>query len=281
MKGEPSGRRRGWRKRSVRLGAAATIIAAVIGAIALFLTKEDGPEAIADRGSAISKASTCEGTSIVGENIDIDCSAAAEARSDGSSQIRGTPVPVECSPAAESLQLRSAMTVEVRVWCSQVMAPRESVEMKMKVWARNPTANPVDVSLDRWYLLVPGTSAKKHWSAPPEYPEPKVLMLEKGPVTAIPANPDGAAEDIGGAFNFATHWKKARLEPGENWRPPLRNPDGTRHLDGTLVFYIPLQHRDGKLYGPRVLGLARVQGRKVVAICPIGRWGRRVSASAF
>jgi hypothetical protein len=100
-----------------------------------------------------------------------------------------------------------------------------------------------------------------------------VLRLPEGPVTAIPANPDGAAEEIGNEFNFATHWKKTRLEPGEDWRPPLLNPDGTRYLDGTLVFYVPLVHRDGRLYGPTLLGLARVHGRKVLAICPIGRVG--------
>ena len=282
MGGKAGGRRRSPRQRRFRIGiAAATIVAALIGAVALVVTEDDsGP--LVDRGGSKADASSCENASIVGENIDVDCSARAAAGAKGESVVQGALIPVECSPAAEALRLKSAMTIEVRVWCSQAMLRRDAVETKLKVWAHNPTAEPVDVSLEGWYLLVPGASSARRWSAPAGYRRPKILSLPEGRVTAIPANPDGAAEQIiGDEYNFATHWSKTQLEPGEHWQPPRFNPDGSRYLDGTLVFYVPLVHRHGDLYAPRVLGLARVAGKKVLAICPIGRWGPRVSASAF
>jgi hypothetical protein len=261
----------------------AAIIAAAVGAAVLLITHGGSDGA----GSTVA---ACNGTTITGSSNRINCSPTIKQRSpQEQTRLKGQSIPVTCNPEGESAVLQTAATVEVHVWCSELMPVRKLVQTKLKVWASNRTKRPRDVSLRRWYLLVPGDDAAHYWSPPPgrQWPRPMVVDLPDGKVTAIPANPDGEAEDLGAIsggrnLSFATHWKKRYLAPGETWHPPRRDRrTGNRYLDGTLVFYVPLVRRRGKFYQPIIYGLARMRGRKVLTLCPKGRWGRRVSSEKF
>lgn len=261
------------------------MLAALIAAVAAVLVAEGGDE-------GADGEDVCNDAAVAGSHNTLNCDTTIKRGSPRERTVlKGQPIPVECKPEGESVVLRASATLEVHVWCSELMPVRQLVQTKLKVWMSNPSSSPtVDVSLARWRLLVPGAAAARRWSPPPgeRWPRPRVIRLPQGPVTAIPANPDGAAEPLGalpgGAVNysFATHWKKRVLAPGETWRPPLRErATGARHLDGTLVFYVPLLRRGRALYEPRIYGLARMRGKKVLTLCPRGRWGRRVSAESF
>jgi hypothetical protein len=184
--------------------------------------------------------------------------------------------------------LQAATTVEVHVWCSQLLNRRHLVQTKVKVWASNPGNRAVDVRLSQWYLLVPGISPMRDWSPAPgrQWPRPHVLNLPRGPVTAIPANPSGDAEDLGPlsggeSFSFATRWTKQYLGAHETWHTPLLDQSGNKYPDGTLVFYVPLRRRSDQYLDPVIIGLARMQNGRLLSLCPIGRWGPRVSAQRF
>jgi hypothetical protein len=170
------------------------------------------------------------------------------------------------------------------------MPVRHLVQAKLKVWASNPTESRVSVALSSFYLLVPGKAAARQWSPPPgeQWPGPRVISLADGKITAIPANPDGEAEYLGPApggganYSFATHWRKQSLKPHETWHPPLIDKaSGEPYPDGTLVFYLPLVRSNGELHQPAIYGLAQMRHGEIISLCPIGRWGKRVSAERF
>jgi len=111
---------------------------------------------------------------------------------------------------------------------------------------------------------------------------------------AISANVDGAAEAIPGTGGgtFATHWSHTSLEPGQTslrprkayYRLTYRERDGTlkrirfNHNEDDLVFYVPQStvNRDRNL-----LGLVYHDGNRMIAICPQGQWGPKVSPLDF
>jgi hypothetical protein len=275
------------RRRWTLSAAAATVLAALIAAVAVVVSGDSGGDGPNTTTSSQTDNSNCKGTTVSGSNNKLDCRRTTTQQQEPQAEIKGQSIPVECRPEGETIELRAATSIEVHVWCSEVMI-RKLVQTKLKVWASNATKSPLDVSLPRWALLVPGSAAAKRWSAPPgkSWPRPTVLHLPEGTVTAIPANPDGEAEVLGqidGATNysFATHWKKQVLAPRETWHPPQRDASGQRYGDGTLVFYVPLIRRGKNVYEPTIYGLARMNGKKVVALCPVGRWGKRVSAEKF
>jgi hypothetical protein len=296
---KPSGR---GRPRKIDPGVAAVVVGflSLMGVIAVALlssgssanSKPRNGSSTARSQSASGPSAECaNGSTISGSGNKITCAVTVQPRATPPAQptiaLGGLNVPVTCHPEGESLKLQASLSVEVHVWCSE-LALRRLVQTKLKVWADNQTGNPVDVSLARWFLIVPGTQAVRTWSAPPgqSWPQPFVLRLPRGSVTAIPANPDNTAEVLGvirGGVNdtFATHWQKHTLASGEVWHPPARNPDGSRYLDGTLVFYVPLIRQNGSLYEPRIIGLARIEHDTILTLCPISRWGPRVSAESF
>jgi hypothetical protein len=295
--------RRGRRRPGkIDLGVATVVgsVLALVGVIAVALLSSGNsansttPKAgsPARQQSASGPSAQCaNGSKISGSGNTISCAVTVQPGPSKPAQptigLGGLNIPVTCHPEGESAQLQASLSLEVHVWCSE-LALRRLVQAKLKVWADNQTGKTVNVSLDRWFLLVPGTQAVRTWSAPPgrRWPQPFVLRLPRGSVTAIPANPDNAAEVLSttaGDVNdtFATHWQKQTLAPGEVWHPRLRNRDRSRYLDGTLVFYVPLIRRNGNLYEPQIIGLARIEHDTILTLCPISRWGPRVSAESF
>jgi hypothetical protein len=277
------------KRRWVLSGGLATIIAAIIAAAAtLHGGSSNAPVTTTNGGS--DSVSACNGTSVSGSNNTVNCAPKVATTPSGLPQVdlKGVHIPVVCHPEGESIVLQMQETLKVHVWCSELLGLRHLVETKLKVWGSNPSTARLDVSLRTWFLLVPGSSAAQEWSAPPgqHWTRPRVIRLPGGDVTAIPANPENAAEEIGPIpggidYSFATHWTKEFLAPHELWQPPLVTSTGQRDLDGTLVFYVPLP-REGRHYvEPIIYGLARMSNGKILTLCPIGSWGRRVSAEAF
>jgi hypothetical protein len=262
------------------------VVAAVIaGLVALYSGGSKPPKFTQ---SAIG-VSACNGTTVSGSHNRVNCaSTVTSTGTQPTTTVKGLPIPVQCHPQGESVVQQAAASIEVHVWCSELLTLRNLVQTKLKVWVSNPGHHGVNVSLAHWALLVPGATAAREWSSPPgtHWRHPEVLHLPEGTVTAISANPDGAAEVLGQVsggvnYSFATHWKKQQLAPDEIWHTPLRTSSGERYPDGTLVFYVPLLRRHKTLYEPNIYGLALLNDGHIASLCPLGRWGPRVSAEDF
>lgn len=283
--------RRGHHKRRWAIFASvSTIIAALVTAGVAFRGSDSSssPSTTASNG-ATSGVSVCNGTTITGSDNRVTCRPNVFGNAGGPQiDLKGQSIPVTCRPEGESVVRQAQATLEVHVWCSELLGLRNLVQTKVKVWASNAATGNLDVSLQRWFLLIPGSRAAREWSPPPgkRWARPSVIQLPRGSVTAIPANPNNDAEVLGPIpggvnYSFATHWQKEYLAPNETWRPPLLDVNGQRYTDGTLVFYVPLRRHGGNLYEPQIYGLARMRDGKILTLCPVGRWGKRVSAEKF
>lgn len=205
--------------------------------------------------------------------------------------ILGEKIPLNCVPPGERFSASHALEITVRLWCAQrlqnLLRDRRLVQTKLKLGVENHTRKAVDISSNRWFLLLPGATPGRRWSGKPGsgWPGPRLIRFQGERVTAIPANPNDEGEVIERTprfinYTFETHWHTGTVAPGGRFWPPIALNEPPSARDGVLVFYVPLGG-SRRNRSPTVLGLALVQGSHVVAFCPRGRWRRQVSAETF
>jgi hypothetical protein len=165
--------------------------------------------------------------------------------------------------------------IRVVKWCG-VSAVRGQVQLKVQVQIHNSGRRTLDISRGHLRLIVT-PFARTKWSpprnGPPTTDRPFKTTYAGRRVWAIPPNADAAADPIphkSREFTFATHWGGSRLGPGQTFRP--------HHHYGDLVFFLP-STSFGARAGKSVLGLAYVDGRDIIVLCPEKGWPDPVPAA--
>jgi len=237
-----------------------------------------------------SSTGSCSANNVNGNGNTFNCPPPKDGQEPVAPGILGERIPLNCVPPGERPAGTQAIEVTVRLWCAQrlqaLLRDRRLVQTKVKLGIVNRTNRALAVDVKRWFLLTPGTKALHQWSGKPGagWPRPRLVRFQGRQVTAIPANPAGQAELIEATptfenFTFATHWHTSRV-PGRSTFWPKTDRREPKARDGVLVFYVPLAgHKRNR--SPTVLGLALMDGPRVVAFCPKGRWGKEVSAEVF
>ncbi len=168
--------------------------------------------------------------------------------------------------------------IKVVRWCA-LTAPRRQWQLKFQVRIKNIGRRTLDISLPNIRLVMTHFN-RARWSPPRRASAgaPYKATYKGQRVWFVPPNAEGAAEAYpppAGNFTFATHWNQTSLAPGKTSATVYRRK-------GSVVFYLPRsanQTRSEQLDG--VVGIAYVDGRRVLALCPPGRWGPKVPAGEF
>lgn len=161
--------------------------------------------------------------------------------------------------------------VHVLKWCDGPRVRGQS-ELKLQVSIKNSGKRPLSITRTHVRLLVRRFN-RRMWSPPrdgsPTIERPFKTSYQGRKVWAIPPNAEGSWDKK--YASFATHWHGTTLAPGESFKP-------INHKRGDVVFYIPSRH---KYIMHGVVGLAYVDGRDVIALCPPWRWDHKIPAGDF
>jgi hypothetical protein len=182
------------------------------------------------------------------------------------------------SPPDQHHQIR--IWVRVVKWCG-IPGVRGQALVKLQIRVQNIGRRPLDLSRGNFRLIMRHFD-RRRWTPPRHGPattdRPFVTAHQGKRVWAVPPNADSAYDTTSdGGWTFASHWNTGgQLAPGESFVPINRSP---RHGSGrgSVVFYIPLE-RNHRRTVRGVLGLAYVQGRDILVLCPRQHWGPRVHA---
>jgi hypothetical protein len=166
--------------------------------------------------------------------------------------------------------------IRVRRWCA-LPAVRRQAQYKLQVKIHNSSSRTLDISRPHIRLIVKHFK-RRQWTPPrigaPTRERPFRTRYNGRRVWAIPPNAERAYDvKSRNEWTFATHWNAYSLRPGRTFRP-------RRHKRGAAVFYLPYGgNRARTLRG--VMGLAYVDGRDIIVMCPKRRWGPKVPAGSF
>lgn len=161
-------------------------------------------------------------------------------------------------------------------WCGNP-AVRGQAQLKLQVRVHNSGKRRLDLDPTHIRLVVLGFN-RARWSPPRiggrTTDRPIRTRYRGRRVWAIPPNAERAYDRASGGYaTFATHWNAPSLAPGRTFEP-------RDHETGAVVFYVPMGRKDPtRLDG--VVGLAYVDGRDIVVLCPPDRWGKRVPEGSF
>jgi hypothetical protein len=182
-----------------------------------------------------------------------------------SSSTSTSPSSTTTSPAVA----RQSVQLEMPNHCV-CEGPRSQAQLKVKVTVTNNTNNTLDVSANRFRLIV-SEPLGGEWSPPPGTAPIQELVAGGKTLAAIAPNPDAFAEEIGGQQTFATHWSATTLAPGATYSDPT-----ARHAD--LVFYVPASS-DGTV---SFLGLGYVTTNgQLLGYLPSSSWGVVADPNTF
>jgi hypothetical protein len=170
------------------------------------------------------------------------------------------------------------LAIKVTKWCG-LAAPHRQWQIKVQVQVTNLGTRPLATTPDHVWLALTHFDGRK-WKTPGTVAgqRPFKSSYEGRSVWLVPANADGAAESYPppeGNFTFATHWNMpGLLAPGKTLHPAFHR--------GDLVFYMPRSHHQSVTHHvPGVVGIAYVDGPRVLVICPQERWGPKRPAETF
>lgn len=270
------------------IAAIAVVIAAAIGAAAMLLDRDSTPGGNGSRSArgAGDNVKTCVGGGAIVEG-DVNCTQSETQRAPHAAP---STADAGCGLARAGAD-RVALRLRVLMWCAP-KSVRGQYEYVLKVAIENTGKVPIDIGAERFVLLWRTLSGE--WTPSPggAYGSPRKFRFLGRDYWGIPANVNGTAETRpDGAITFATEWPHVELGPGERTLkirstserlPYVQN--GVRRTirynadEDDLVFYVPQQtvNRDRNF-----LGLAYVNGRRVVALCPQERWGPKLSPGFF
>jgi hypothetical protein len=274
------------------IGVVGLVLAAAFTGGFGLLTKDEPSKTPAASVTANGGQSTNQDTCVNGSVIqgDVNCTKTSQ----GPAQPVATTADAGCG-SFEDAPAGTRLRMKVLMWCAPE-AVRGQYEYKLKVSIKNTGTSVLDIRPER-FKLVWRTLNPQRWSPPPggAYGPPKKVLFRERKYWMISANLDGAAEAIPGAngATFATHWDHSALGPGETSLRPrsgnhstlrYRERDGTlrtirfNHKEDDLVFYVPARtvNRDHNF-----LGLAYYNGDRIIALCPQGQWGPKVSPLDF
>lgn len=205
------------------------------------------PEATASEPGPLANWNPLVPTAVVGERV-----------------LLGCPLATPSRPAD--------LVVDVVYWCAVPDMIRGQTEFKFKVRIENRTRRSIGIGLEHWRLLL-FSSKMERWSAPRiggAVGKPIRVRFAGSTMWAGPANAEGAFDRSPETTTFATHWGVDGLAAGETYFD-------RRRYRGDITFYVP--ERSSTLDG--VVGLAYVDGRRVIDVAAPHGWGKRLAASAF
>jgi hypothetical protein len=169
--------------------------------------------------------------------------------------------------------------IHVTKWCI-VPGVRQQAQLKVQMRIHNQSDRRLYIGQDRIRVILREFDPDR-WS-PPQYGQPTldrpVQTTYRGEsVWAVPANADGAYDIFHNKPEptHATHWPESQLGPKQTLNP--------HYHYGDLVYHLPIPHPKPPGWDAihNVVGIAFVNGRDIIALCPPEAWGEHAPAGTF
>lgn len=169
--------------------------------------------------------------------------------------------------------------IHVTKWCI-VPGVRRQSQLKVQMRIHNQSDRRLYIGQDRIRVILRSFDPDD-WSpasiGQPTLDRPVQTTYHGESVWAVPANADGAYDVFPNKPEptHATHWPESQLGPKGTLNPHFHY--------GDLVYHLPIPHPKPPGWDAihNVVGIAFVNGRDIIALCPPDSWGEHAEAGIF